>query len=145
MSVKNAYNVGCKTIPIYKITIVFSKHSNISYVILLILLSGDIETNPGPDSWTSIRQPDFCNFLRVAIYMVFEEIDLLPNPDENNNALVGVKARFIELKTFYGEYYQAHLMELKPLQKNIKAFTGTMKEWGRNIFFPQIGKNWITR
>ena len=106
---------------------------NITYIFLLLLLSGDVETNPGPASWTAIRQPDFCNFLRVALYMVFEGLDLLPDPEgRNNDTSVTVSAGFIHLKNLYGDHYQAHLSELKPLQKNIKNFLNTMKEWGKN-------------
>ena len=41
------------------------------YMIIILLLSGNIERHPGPDSWTTIKHPDFCNYLRICIYKIF--------------------------------------------------------------------------
>ena len=41
------------------------------YMMIILLLSGDIERRPGPDSWTTIKHPNFCNYLRVSIYKIF--------------------------------------------------------------------------
>ena len=41
------------------------------YLMIILLLSGDIERHPGPDSWTTIKHPNFCNYLRVCIYKIF--------------------------------------------------------------------------
>ena len=42
------------------------------YMAMILLLSGDIEKHPGPNTnWTTIRHPNYCNYLRVAIYKVF--------------------------------------------------------------------------
>ena len=82
---------------------------------MILFLSGDIEKNPGPDtSWTTIRH---CNYLRVAIYMVFLGEELLPGPAGKDDALVvDVSDGFTYLKILLGQYYQAHLNELKNLK-----------------------------
>ena len=118
-----------------------------------LLLSGDIEKNTGPGaSWTTIRHPNYCNYLRVAIYMVFLGEKLLPDPaDEDDVLVIDVSDGFADLKNLLGQYYQPHLNELKNLKKNISCFMDSMKQWGRygglerdqycNIFSPTNWKN----
>ena len=76
------------------------------YLVLSLLLSGDIEKNPGPGtSWTTIRHPNYCNYLRVAIYKVFLGEKLLPDPSGKDDALdVDVCDGFADLKNLLGQY-----------------------------------------
>ena len=37
------------------------------YMMIILLLSGDIERSPGSDSWTPTKHPNFSNYLRVSI------------------------------------------------------------------------------
>ena len=103
-------------------------------MVQILLLSEDIENHPGPcTSCTTIRHPSYCNYLRVAIYMVFLGEKLLPDPASKHDALVNdVSDGFADLKNLLGQYYQAHLNELKNLKTNISPFMDSMKHWGRN-------------
>ena len=86
-----------------------------------ILLRGDMEKNPGPGtSWTTIRHPNYCNYLRLAIYMIFLGEKLRPDPAGKDDAYgIDVSDGFTYLKR---QYYQAHLNELKNLKNNISRF-----------------------
>ena len=56
---------------------------------MILLLSGDIEKNPGPDtSWTTIRHPNYCNYFVGCNYMVFLGEKLLSDPAGKDDALV---------------------------------------------------------
>ena len=86
-------------------------------MVMILLLSGDIEKNPGPGaSWTTIQHPNYCNYLQVAIiYGIFGR-KLLPDPAGEDDALViDVSDGFADLKNLLGQYYQPHLNELKNL------------------------------
>ena len=75
--------------------------------------------------------PNYCNYLWVAIYMVFLGEKLLPDPAAKDDALViDASDGFAELKSLLGQYYQPHLNELKNLKKNISRFMESMKQWG---------------
>ena len=43
------------------------------YMVMILLLSGDIEKNPGPETtWTTIRHPDYCKKYHVPLsYIIF--------------------------------------------------------------------------
>ena len=101
-------------------------------MVMILLLSGDIKKNPGPGaSRRTIRHPNYCNYLWVAIYMVFLGEKLLPDPAAKDDALViDASDGFAELKSLLGQYYQPHLNELKNLKKNISRFMESMKQWG---------------
>ena len=55
------------------------------YMVIILLLSGDIERCPVPDSWTTIKHPNFCNYLRVSIYKIFLGEKLLPDPKDGKD------------------------------------------------------------
>ena len=96
-------------------------HRNKSpYMVMILLLIGNIEKNPGPETtWRTIRQPDYCNYLRVATYKVFLGERLLPDPASKDDVVViDASDGLVELKQLLGQYYQAHLSGLKNL-KNI--------------------------
>ena len=88
-------------------------------MVTILLLSGDIENHPGPcTSCATIRHPSYCNYLRVAIYMVFLGEKLLPDPAGKDDSLViDVSDGFADHKNLLGQYYQAHLNELQNLKK----------------------------
>ena len=67
---------------------------------MILLLSGDIKKNPGPDtSWTTMLHPNYCNDLRVAIYKVFLGDKLLSDPAGKDDALViDVSNRLADIK-----------------------------------------------
>ena len=49
----------------------FSKHKS-SYFSIILLKSENVERrNPDPVTWSNVKNPLFCNFLRVAIYKMF--------------------------------------------------------------------------
>ena len=131
--------------------IIIMKFICINIIFLILFLSGDLELNPGPNSWVSIKDPNFCNFLRVSLYMVFSGWVLIPESDDSDDVVVSIQDGFQQLKLLYGEHYEANLAELKPLQKNITRFLEDMKKWSRNyhddkseyceIFSPKNWKN----
>ena len=102
-----------------------------SYMSILLLKSGNIERNPGPASWAKIRNPTFCNFLRVSIYKVFSREKLLPQDESDLSLDVELIDGFNDLKNLFQENFDANNADLKPLKKNIKRFTDDMKNWGR--------------
>ena len=123
------------------------------YMMIILLLSGDIERHPGPDSWTTIKHPNFCNYLRVCIYKIFLGEKLLPDPKDgkDDSLTIDVCDGFADLKNLFGQHYQAHLVELISLKKNNSRFMVTMKKWGKEtcldrdqyceIFSPSNWKN----
>ena len=40
---------------------------NASYMFLIILLSSDIELNPGPEDWYKLSHPNMCGFFKTAV------------------------------------------------------------------------------
>ena len=62
----------------------------------ILLLSMDVEENPGPENWTALRAPNYCNYLRVAIYKVFTGVKLIPSEDTEDQ-IVSVEDGFDEL------------------------------------------------
>ena len=76
----------CKIKPLFKCRPSYQYHVHIS----ILLLCGDIESNPGPDCY-SLRHPQMCGFFRTAVYVVFvEERKLLP---QNNETIVCVNKK----------------------------------------------------
>ena len=100
-------------------------------MMIILLLSG--ERDPGPDSWTTIKHPNFCNYLRVCIYKIFLGEKLLPDPKDGKDDSLTIDGcdGFADLKNLFGQHYQAHLVELKSLKKNNSRFMVTMKNWGK--------------
>ena len=110
----------------------YSKNKS-SFDVLLLLLSGDVEINPGPDNWYSLWNPKMCGFFRTAVYLVFEcQILILKN--ENDLAFVEVKQGFSDMKTLFKDHFDVNQIEfkLKSLKKNISRFQEFNKTWGRN-------------
>ena len=99
---------------------------------LILLLSGDIEKNPGPENWYSLRHPNMCPFFRTAVYMVFDHKKLLPKSSDDFVEFVDIDDGFIELQDIFQQYFDAHLIVLKSLKKNILHFMNKNKDWGRN-------------
>ena len=102
------------------------------YMMLILLSCMDIEKNPGPETWTAIRNPNFCNFLRVAIYKVFLGDKLIPTKenDAECESVIEVDIGLRELKELLGEHYKAESIDTKNLKKNISRFMDSMKIWG---------------
>ena len=88
----------------------------------ILLLSGDIETNPGPENWYSLRHPNMCPFFRSAVFMVFNHQKLLPKSKEDFIEIVDIDEGFIELQNIFQQYFDAHLIDKKCLKKNIQRF-----------------------
>ena len=42
-----------------------------SYALLLLLMGGDIEINPGPNNWYSLGHPNMCGYFRTALHIIF--------------------------------------------------------------------------
>ena len=54
------------------------QHPYSTYHISLLLLCGNIESHPGPESFYALRHPKMCGFFRTAVFLVFvAEQDLL--------------------------------------------------------------------
>ena len=98
---------------------------------MLLLLSGDIEKNPGPYSWSKIKSPEFCNYLRVAIYKIFLGEKLLPDKDDSDSLKIQLVDGFSDLQILFGQNYEAHLIDLKSLKKHNSRFMEAMVKWGR--------------
>ena len=45
----------------------------------------DIEKNPGLENWSALRTPNYCNFLRVAIYKVFIGEKLITSKEDSED------------------------------------------------------------
>ena len=69
--------------------LIFSKN-NAKFSHTLLLLSGDIELNPGPvcESSYTLGHPYLRGFYRSAIYCVFTGERLIPRKDANGNDIV---------------------------------------------------------
>ena len=99
---------------------------------MIFLLCGDIERNPGPDNWYSLRHPKMCGFFWTAIYLVFEGQKLLPKNENDTLAFVAVNDGFMDMKNLFKEQFEVHLVDLKTLKKNISRFKVTNQKWGRD-------------
>ena len=80
-------------------------------------MSMDIEINPGPENWSALRAPNYCNFLRVAIYKVFTGAKLIPSDEDHEDEIISVEDGFNDLQLLFGQHFQAHLIDLKVLKK----------------------------
>ena len=122
-----------------------------SYDILLLLLSGDIEKNPGPENWYSLNHTFLDVYFRTAIYLVFEGQKLLPKNEDDALVFIDVNDGFKDMKIIFKEQFELHLIDMKTLKKNISRFKVTNQKCGRDncdakdeyydIFLPQIGMN----
>ena len=100
---------------------------------LLLVLSGDIETNPGPGHWYSLNHPKMCGFFRVAMYFIIEGRKL--TPQEGNvpfDCNVDMKEGFDDLQKLFGENYEAHLIDLKTLKTSASRFTASLAKWSKH-------------
>ena len=109
-------------------------HVKSSFDIFLLLLSGDIETNPGPETLTcySLQHPNMCPFFRTAIYMIFSEQMLLPKNDNDKHAKVKLEQGFEDLKNLFQQHFDANTINLSKMKKNISRFWAKYDKWGRN-------------
>ena len=124
----------------WRFNYVFSDHKAglLLYAMMIIfLLSGDIERHPGPDSWTTIKHPNFFNYLRVCTYKIFLGEKLLPDPKDgkDDSLTIDVCDGFADRKNLFGQHYQAHIVELKSLKKINSRFMVKMKNWGKEACF----------
>ena len=73
------------------------------YLMIILLLSGDIERRPGPDSWTTIKHPNFGDYLRVSIYKIFLGEKLLPDPKygKDDSLTIDMCDGFADLKNLF--------------------------------------------
>ena len=100
----------------------------------LLLICGDVEANPGPGSCNcySLGHPSMCPFFRTAIYMVFEGHMLLPKSEKDELLYVDINQGFADMQNLFQGHFEANLIDLKKLKKNIQRFLQKNKEWGRD-------------
>ena len=111
----------------------YSKRKS-SFDVFLLLLSGDVEVNPGPENWYSLQHPKMCGFFRTTVYLVFECQKLIPK-NENDFAFVEVKQGFSDMRTLFKDHFDANQIDLKSLKKNISRFQKFNKKqnlWQKN-------------
>ena len=97
----------------------------------LLLLSGDIEINPGPDCNNySYGHPYLCGFYRTCLYNIFTGYKL--QQDGEDSIQIELNDGFNEAKTIFGDQFNMSDVDISRLIKNHDKFIKTMKKWGQN-------------
>ena len=94
------------------------QYRNCRYMSIILLLSNDIEKNPGPNCCSNPRHPNFCKFLRV-ICKIFWGQKLLPGKnDDDSVSTMKLCDGFNDFQNLFAQHGEAHLLEL-PEKKTI--------------------------
>ena len=106
----------------------FSRGSR-NYLILILLLSGDIETHPGPIAFNyQINNPELCGYYRTAIFSVISGINLVTNVDES----VSLGDNLNEMKVIFGNQFNVNELDENKLRKLKSKIVKYNSDWGRN-------------
>ena len=100
-----------------------------NYLRLILLLGGDIETQPGPAFNYQINNPDLCGYFRAAIFSVLSGINLLSNTADKN---ISLEDNLDEMKKIFGSQFNANELEFEKLKKIKSKFLKYNADWGRN-------------
>ena len=108
-----------------------------SYAHILLLLSGDIEKNPGPSNWSSFSDPNMCGYFRGTLFVVFYLKQKLIPENVSSTLTVDDRQGFKDMLNMFQEHYEAHIVkenfdvEFKKIKKNISRFEDMNKKWGK--------------
>ena len=98
---------------------------------LLLRVCGDIEKNPGPDNWYSLKHQKMCGFFRAAVFFIFEEQKLLLKDENDLKSYVDTSRGFIDMQHLFQGHFDIHVVELAKLRKNIYLFQ-KLNDWSRD-------------
>ena len=98
----------------------------------ILLLSGDVEKNPGPENWYSLKHPNMCGFFRAAVYFIFQGQKLLPVDKKELELCIDINQGFLDMQNLFVNHFDILQLNLKNLKKNISRFHDLNKQWARN-------------
>ena len=121
-------NFCCET---FKLSSNFSQlaHSRGKFLRILLLLSGNVESNPGPVSHYTLDNADLCGFYSAAIYSIFNKIKLIPLKQgviETAKEEEGIAV----MVHIFGQHFSVHQLDFVKI-KNIARFLKTNKKWSK--------------
>ena len=91
------------------------------HLLILLLLGGDIELNPGPCSNYTLRESSLCGYYKAAIFFVLNGKKLVPAEDDNDKE-IDIPTGFDKLKNLFGEHFEINKLELDELLKRKNTF-----------------------
>ena len=106
--------------------------NNMSFMFQILLLSGDVEKNPGPENWYSLKHPNMCGFFRAAVYFIFQGQKLLPVDKKELELCIDINQGFLDMQNLFVNHFDILQLNLKNLKKNISRFHDLNKQWARN-------------
>lgn len=98
-----------------------------NYLRLILLLSGDVETHPGP-AYYQIHNPELCGYYRTAIFSVVTGINLSKDINED----LSIDENLVELKKIFGNHFNIHELEGQKLKKMKSKILQYNADWGKN-------------
>ena len=97
-----------------------------SYLWILLLLSGDIELNPGPANQFNytLSHHNLCVFYRTALYFVSKCIKLVPRKEE------GIE--IYDVKAIFNNHFNMFELDFVKFNKHKDRFLSNIAKWGKN-------------
>ena len=108
-----------------------------SYLWMLLLLGGDIELNPGPDSQFNytLNHPNLCGFYRTALYFVFKCIKLVSRKDDKGIEIyeeVSPNESIKDVKAIFNNYFNMSVLDFVKFEEHKDRFLSNIVKWGKN-------------
>ena len=101
---------------------------------MLLLLGGDIELNPGPDSQFNYthNHPNLCGFYRTALYFVFKCIKLVSRKDDieiYEEVLPNDSIK--DVKDIFNNHFNMSELDFVKFEKHKDRFLSNIVKWGK--------------
>ena len=103
----------------------------------MLLLSGDIELNPGPANQFNytLSHPNLCGFYRTALYFVFKCIKLVPRKDDKGIEIyedVSPDESINDVKAIFNNRFNMAELDFVKFDKYKDRFLSIIAKWGKN-------------
>ena len=105
-------------------------HSRGKFLRILLLLSGNVESNPGPVSNYTLDNANMCGFYRAAIYFVFSQTKLIP-VERGVIETAKEEEGIADMVHIFGQHFSVHQLDFVKIRKNIARFLKNNKKWSK--------------
>ncbi len=118
-----------------KFKLLFSAEAKVIYsrgkfLRILLLLSGNVERNPGPVSNYTLDNVNLCGFYRAALYFVFSHRKLIP-VEQGSIETAKEEEGIADMMHIFGQHFSVHQLDFVKIKKNIGRFLKTNKKWNK--------------
>ena len=136
--IEDCKNIWESSLRYHSICYAYSKRphcrNELTYLWLLIYLSGDIERHPGPINY-QLQNPNLCGYYRAAIFSIFKRIKLIPRKDKDGKVILEnpeFKEGLNDMKEIFGDHFSVQNLDWGELEKRKQRFMDLNSKWGRN-------------